>query len=88
MDGDGTVFTDDILLTDAPNLAAFQSGHLYDSSTVSLRLNANGDTSLFVDAQLVSLTAVPIPASLLLLGSGLAGLFGLTRQKGKRDRGI
>ena len=81
IDGDGTIFTDDTLLTNAPDLAAFQSGHQYDSSFLSLLLNDNGQASFFVEAQLLSITAVPVPASAWLFGSGLISLFGMARHK-------
>lgn len=64
-----TAFTNVLLPTTPPNLGAF--------ATKDFRLVFNGGPVATVSGVLTSLTAVPLPAAVILFGAGLIALVGL-----------
>jgi hypothetical protein len=64
-----TAFGNDHLPTTAPNLGSF--------ATKDFRLVFNGGPTATVSGVLTSLTAVPLPAAVILFGAGLIALVGL-----------
>jgi hypothetical protein len=69
-DPSGAVFGDDSLPATAPSLSSFASDRF------RLVFESDGGTAR-VRGNLTSLTAVPLPASVILFGAGLVALVGL-----------
>jgi hypothetical protein len=67
------------LLTNPPNDSTYPSDLLVRFSAGSG--DTSGTTTLGEDSHLLQMQAVPIPAAVWLFGSGLAGLFGVTRKR-------
>jgi hypothetical protein len=68
-DSSHTAFSNDHQPTSAPSLSSF--------STETFRLVFNGQGAATVSGVLTSLTAVPLPAAVILFGAGLVALVGL-----------
>jgi hypothetical protein len=64
-----TAFNNDLLPTTPPNLGSF--------ATKNFRLVFNGGPVGTVSGVLTALTAVPLPAAVILFGAGLVALVGL-----------
>jgi hypothetical protein len=68
-DSSHTAFSNDHLPTTPPSLGSF--------TTETFRLKFNGQGAATVSGVLTSLTAVPLPAAVILFGAGLVALVGL-----------
>ena len=79
-DQTGTVYTNDSLPSDL-NLASFQNSDPNLQPTLQLMFTNDGKKSTFSSANISSISTVPVPASIWLLGTGLVGLISLTKRK-------
>jgi len=77
----GTVYSDETRTTVLASLSVMDATYTSGVSGVSVSANNNGDTSLSGTFDNVSVSAVPEPSSIVVLGLGFATAIGMRRRR-------